>query len=146
MLEVLAGLRTPTEAAQALEVGAQRYYLLEARALAGLLAACEPRGRGPVRSAEKALAESRKECQKLRQQVSRYQALARASQRTVGISAPVRPKSRVQGQGKGRGKRRPVVRALRAIEGLKRDLEGPQAPAASAEAAEGGPAEAESAR
>src|SRR5207237_1267514 len=42
VLEVLAGARTPTEAAQALELCVPRYYQLESRALRGLLAACEP--------------------------------------------------------------------------------------------------------
>jgi len=46
ILEVLAGGRTPTEAAQALEISVPRYYQLEGRALRGLVAACEPRPRG----------------------------------------------------------------------------------------------------
>src|SRR5947209_17562740 len=46
ILEVLAGARSPTEAAQALGVSLPRYYLLEARALGGLLAACEPQPPG----------------------------------------------------------------------------------------------------
>ncbi len=43
ILEVLAGVRTPTDAAAALEISLPRYYLWEQRALAGLVAACEPR-------------------------------------------------------------------------------------------------------
>src|SRR5262245_30685610 len=56
ILEVLAGARTPTQAAQALGLSLPRYYLLESRALHGILVACERRsvGRGP--SAESALA------------------------------------------------------------------------------------------
>src|SRR5260370_37614406 len=42
ILEVLAGARSPTDAAVALGVSLPRYYLLEEKALAGLLAACEP--------------------------------------------------------------------------------------------------------
>src|SRR5580658_649043 len=46
ILEVLAGGRTPTQAAQALSVSLPRYYQVEARGLRGLLTACEPRPRG----------------------------------------------------------------------------------------------------
>ena len=49
ILDVLAGSRTPPQAAEALGVSLPRYYQLEARALGGLVAACEsrPRGRQP---------------------------------------------------------------------------------------------------
>ena len=47
ILEVLAGVRSPADAAKTLEISLPRYYLLEQRALAGLLAACEVRTKGP---------------------------------------------------------------------------------------------------
>src|SRR5262249_7411877 len=50
ILEVLAGGRTPVQAAQPLAVSLSRYYLLEEKALHGLLAACEPAPRGPRRT------------------------------------------------------------------------------------------------
>ena len=56
ILEVLAGARTPTAAAQALGVSLTRYYLLEEKALVGLLAACEPQPRGPGADAGRRLA------------------------------------------------------------------------------------------
>ena len=40
ILEVLAGVRRPSEAAQVLEISLPRYYQLEQRALAGLVSAC----------------------------------------------------------------------------------------------------------
>src|SRR5262249_32036194 len=43
LLEVLAGVRTPTEVAAQLAISLTRYYIIESRALQGLLAACEPR-------------------------------------------------------------------------------------------------------
>ena len=43
ILEVLAGVRTPGEAAKVLEITAARYYQLETRALGGLVKALEPR-------------------------------------------------------------------------------------------------------
>jgi hypothetical protein len=47
ILEVLAGVLRPAEAAELLETSLPRYYLWEKRALVGLLAACEPTPRGP---------------------------------------------------------------------------------------------------
>jgi hypothetical protein len=46
ILEVLAGLRTPAEAAQSLQISLPRYYVLETRALEGLVAGCEPKPLG----------------------------------------------------------------------------------------------------
>ena len=40
ILEVLAGVRTPTDAAAAMGISVPRYYLWEQRALEGLVAAC----------------------------------------------------------------------------------------------------------
>src|SRR4030095_4001157 len=47
ILEVLAGVRTPTDAAGTLGVSPPRYYALESRALGGLLEACPRRPQGP---------------------------------------------------------------------------------------------------
>ncbi|QVL31033.1 hypothetical protein KIH39_19585 [Telmatocola sphagniphila] len=43
ILEVLAGARTPTDAATAVGISLPNYYQVETRALQGLLKACEPR-------------------------------------------------------------------------------------------------------
>jgi hypothetical protein len=88
ILEVLAGARTPTEAAAALAVSVPRYYQLESAALKGLLAACTPKSRGPVPSPDKELTTLRRENQRLRHEVTRQQTLVRAAQRTVGLAAP----------------------------------------------------------
>jgi hypothetical protein len=50
ILEVLAGVRTPAQAAEALSVSLPRYYQLETRALRGLVASCEARPKGPGRT------------------------------------------------------------------------------------------------
>ncbi len=50
ILEVLAGVRTPTCAAEALAISLPRYYQWEERALEGLLLACEPRPLGRMRT------------------------------------------------------------------------------------------------
>ena len=78
ILEVLAGARTPTEAATALELSVPRYYQLEAQALRGLLAACEPKPKGRVRVAKSEVQTLSKENQRLQRELTKHQALARA--------------------------------------------------------------------
>jgi hypothetical protein len=115
ILEVLAGGRTPNEAATVLGISPPRYYLLEQRALTGLVAACEPRPVGKTISMKHRVAVLEKELVRLRQECARQQALVRAAQRTVGLAPPPSPKPAAKLSGKkGRRKRRPAVRALRA--------------------------------
>src|SRR6516165_9468766 len=85
ILEVLAGLRGPAEAAQVLGISLARYYQVERRALDGLLAGCEPRRRGAGQRGPSELATLRQECSRLRRECARQQALVRAAQRTVGL-------------------------------------------------------------
>ena len=66
ILEVLAGARTPTEAAQALGLSLPRYYQLESRALRGLVATCEPRPKGRQRSVESEVAGLKREIERWR--------------------------------------------------------------------------------
>src|SRR6516225_1231660 len=68
VLEVLAGVRTPVEAAQQLDISLTRDSIDEGRALQGLVAACAPRPRGRVRSPDSELAAVRRECDQLRRQ------------------------------------------------------------------------------
>jgi len=128
ILEVLAGVRTPTDAAKALGVPVPRYYLWEQRALAGLVAACEPRPPGKAASQRHQIAVLQKEVAQLTQECARQQALARAAQRTLGLGPPVSAKpagksvSPTVGKaaaGKKTRKRRPTVRALKAVAGLR---------------------------
>lgn len=127
ILEVLAGTRTPTQAAEAIGISVPRYYLLEIQALHGLLLACEPRSLGRQQSAESALAALRRECEQLRRDCARQQALVRAAQRTIGLPppAPAQPEK----NGKKRRRRRPMARALRAAARLQ-PVEAGTAPAA----------------
>src|SRR5262249_23154481 len=118
ILEVLAGARTPTEAAATLELSVPRYYQLEAQALRGLLEACEPRPKGRGRTVKTELDTLRKENQRLQREMSRHQALARAAQRAVGLS-PTTPI--VNKSGKKPRKRR-VARALSVAARLKQDV------------------------
>lgn len=109
ILEVLAGARTPTEAAAALEMSVPRYYQVEAQALRGLLAACEPKPIGRVRSTDSELAALRQQTQRLEREITRQQALLRAAQRAVGLAPPA--PAPIAKNGKKTRKRR-VARAL----------------------------------
>ena len=107
VLEVLAGARSPSEAAQVIGVTLPAYYQIEARALQGLIDACEPRKRGrqPLGVAP--------DVERLRAEVLRQQSLLRSLQRSIGLQAdesvPAAP---------GRRGRKPSVRALRAARKL----------------------------
>ena len=120
ILEVLAGLRSAPQAAAALKISVNHYYLLERQALQGLVAACEPRPKGQrvdqqrqLRALERALERSQRDCQ-------RQAALVRATQRAVGLPATASPAETTPGKGR-RGKpgksaprrRATSIRALR---------------------------------
>jgi hypothetical protein len=107
VLEVLAGARTPTEAAQALEVSVPRYYQLETRALRGLLSACEPLPQGRLPNPGHELARLQRDKERLQREVLRQQALVRAAQRGVGLPAPPPPPRKP-----GTKTRRRLARAL----------------------------------
>ena len=116
ILEVLAGGRTPTEAAAALGISPPRYYLLEERALKGLVAACRRRPRGRVKTSEWEAEKLRGEVKRLERECGRWQALVRAAHRTVGLAAPAPSKPE---PGRKWRRRSPVARALRAAKALK---------------------------
>ncbi len=110
ILEVLAGLRGATDAAQDLGIALQAYYQLEERAVKGLVMACEPRPPGPKRDYPREVEALQKEKDRLLAENARYQALVRTSQLSVGLD-PDKPKKRST----KRRNRQPTVRALRAI-------------------------------
>jgi hypothetical protein len=132
VLEVLGGLRTPSEAAAAVGCSVHHYYLLERKAVAGLLASCEPQPKGPHEpSAEKKLAALKRELETCRRECLRQAALVRATQRAVGLPAvPSSSKKSGKASGEAGGKkksakrRRPTVRALRAAETVRRNSSG----------------------
>ena len=115
ILEVLAGLRTPAQAAQATEMSLPRYYQLEAQAVAGLVRACErqPKGRGRAPNVAATLV---KENERLKRDLSRQQTLVRLAQRSVGLSSST-------SSAKGRRKRKPTTRALVAAERLRAEAD-----------------------
>jgi hypothetical protein len=117
VLEVLAGARTPADAASALGVSIGCYYNAETRAIAGLVAACEPLSSAQRRSSEVELATLKKENERLQRDAARHLALARVAQRTIGVSAPSQPTK----DAKGKKRRAPRVRALKAVKELAVD-------------------------
>jgi len=115
ILEVLAGLRTPAQAAEAVAVSLPRYYQLEARALAGLVRACERQPAGRRRGPPDPAAVLAKENERLKRELGRQQTLVRLAQRSVGLGPPP--------PAKGRRKRRPTKRALVAAQRLRAEAD-----------------------
>jgi hypothetical protein len=126
ILEVLAGARTPGQAAQALGVSLQRYFQLETRAMQALVTGCEARPRGPTPSAAKELAALRRQQERLQRELARQQSLVRLAQRSIGLTPPPAPPPKPS---PGKKNRRPVVRALHAAQQLQRPTQ--EAPPAS---------------
>jgi hypothetical protein len=125
ILEVLAGERTPTEAARALGLSVTRYYQVESRALRGLLVACEPAVKGRARSAFKEVTALRQDKERLQREVLRQQALVRAAQRSVGLTPPP-PLPTARSAGKRIRKQR-VARALTVAARLQQQTPDPVA-------------------
>jgi hypothetical protein len=126
ILEVLAGVLRPAEAAKLLETSLPRYYLWEKRALAGLLAACEPAPRGPRLDVARQIATLQRENRRLQRECARQQALVRAAERGLGLArlsllkSPAKQQEEPPGSnGKRRRARRPTVRALKASQRLR---------------------------
>lgn len=118
ILEVLAGVRTPADAAKTLNISLPRYYLLEQRALTGLLAACEARSKGRQRSVEREITKLERELALSQRECTRQQALLRATQRAVGLAAVPPSKAAEKNGGKKTRRRRPTARALRAARAI----------------------------
>jgi hypothetical protein len=118
ILEVLSGLRSAGEGAQALGISLMRYYVLETRALQGLIGALEPRPRGRRQSAEDRLGALGRENRRLAHELGRMQGLVRAAQRSVGL-APVGRKIGAKDPKTGRRRRRPHVRAQGVVAALR---------------------------
>jgi hypothetical protein len=133
VLDVLAGASSPTTAAAALDVSLPRYYLLEQRAIEGLVTACEPRSGGRALSPHRELDVLRKQLDRLERECMRYQTLLRIAQRTIGLVPPADSTAKNKGAAKAKRTRRPTARALVAARTLRADE--PDAAASIQEAA-----------
>src|SRR5271156_6163681 len=120
ILEVLAGARTPTQAAQALGLSLARYYFLEDQALAALVLACEPQPRGRSPDDGRRVARLERDCKRWQRECARQQTLVRLAQRSIGLTPPAPPPA-AKDKGKKRRCRRPVVRALAAAQQLREE-------------------------
>lgn len=120
ILEVLAGVRTPSEICEALGIAMARYYQLESRALEGFVQACEPRPKGRQRGPESQVYLMEQELERTRRENNRLSALVRVARRAAGVNeTPVRK----QEPGRKRRKRKASPRALRAISVLRAQQE-----------------------
>lgn len=120
VLEVLSGLKGPSEGAEALKVSLPRYYVLETRALEGLVKALEPREKGKRGPAvENRLDELSQERDRLKADLERMKSLVRAAQRSVGLPQSGESRRDKAVKGKGGKKRRKVNRARRVLSRLK---------------------------
>ena len=117
LLEVLAGVRTPAEAAGELAVSLPRYYQLEQRALQGLVRGCEPPPRGRVASPEGELARLRQENARLTKECQRQQALVRLARQAAGLANPALKTGK---GGEAGGTRRRPRRSARGHEAARR--------------------------
>ena len=79
VLAVLAGEKTTAQASAMMGVSLPRYYQLESRALEGMVLVLEPRPKGGQRTPESEIKALNKENQRLRRELTRVQALARAT-------------------------------------------------------------------
>ncbi len=123
ILEVLAGERSTTSAAELIGVSPVRYYAIESRAIAGLIGACAPKPPGAAPGsgdADRVLRRAIAEKDGLTAQVRRLHALLRSAQRSLGV-APVEakpePAARADGK-KPKRHRRARVRALTLVRRL----------------------------
>ncbi|HJZ93059.1 MAG TPA: hypothetical protein VKE40_19440 [Gemmataceae bacterium] len=92
------GGAAPPQAAEVLGVSLPRYYQLEDRGVTGLTLACEARPRGRQADAQTELHALKKENERLKKELARYQSLVRLTQRTVGVPPRPRPRSGKRGR------------------------------------------------
>lgn len=129
VLECLAGATGPQEASRAMGVALARYYQLEARALASLVGALEPRPRGRQESEAALQRKAGLERVRLERELHRYQALYRTVQKSLGIGPRPQPVSEEKGKRKRRLRR--VTRGERLAVELRSVTPSPAAPPAS---------------
>jgi hypothetical protein len=122
VLDVLAGVRLPAQAAQDAGISLPSYYHLEQRVLDAIVRACEPRPKGKIRSPQRQVEQLQRQVKRLEQECARQQALVRAAHRTIGLTPPAaKPaaKPAEKTNGKRHRQRRPTVRALKAAKLLR---------------------------
>src|SRR6516225_3410590 len=120
VLEVLAGVRTPAEAAGELGVSLPRYYQMEQRALQGLVRGCEPPPRGRVASGAGEVARLRRDNERLTRACQRQQALVRLARQAAGLANPAAKPGQAS---EPRSTKRRIVRGQEAARRLRQQAE-----------------------
>ena len=123
VLEVLAGVLGTSEAAQILGMAPPRYYVLETRAMQGLIDALEPKPRGRKKTEASRIKDLEGEIKRLTRELRRAQSLARNATRALGLGAA---KTKVEKAAKASGtkRRRGRPRGLRAAKALREGGDG----------------------
>ena len=126
VLEVMSGEKGPPEAAEALGISAMRYYVLEERALQGMVVALEPRPKGPRgASPEETVRRVEKDRDRMKREVGRMQAVLRMMRKSVHLREPVAG-TRVN----GKKRRKPQGRVQKMLARLRPATGAPVAEAA----------------
>jgi hypothetical protein len=129
ILEVLCGLRSAGEGAEALGISLPRYYVLETRALQGLIDALEPLPRGRQKKPADIIEDLHADKARLEREIGRLQSLVRVAQRAVGLPAaesmraPSKRKSKATASGTKKKRRRHTNRAGKAVAALRKQVE-----------------------
>ncbi len=129
ILEVLCGLRSASEGAEALGISLPRYYVLETRALQGLIDALEPLPRGRKKKPADIIEDLQADKARLERDLCRMQSLVRVAQRSVGLPAAesMRPaskrKSKAGDGDRKKRRRRHTNRAGKAVAALRKQAE-----------------------
>lgn len=115
VLEVLSGVISATDAATALGVDVSRYYVLEKRALAGMVLGCEPvkPGGGRRDDLEREVESLRKENKRLQGEAMRFEALARTAAMASGFNGEKAQKARKSPRRRTPPRGQKVSRSLR---------------------------------
>lgn len=128
VLESVCGLCSVEEASARLGIAPPRYYVLETRALQGLIAALEPLPRGRRQTPQSKIEEIARENARLQRDLRRYQALHRAATRAMGIAPKPAGSADIPKAKKRRMRKR--TRAERVVEILRRPTPEPAVAAA----------------
>jgi hypothetical protein len=112
ILEVLGGLRTATAASEVLSLPLARYYVLERRAVLGMVQALGPRPRGRPRSDEERMRQLTAEVERLRAEVTRVESLYRITQRAIGVPSELARPGATATRGRSQGRSKPRVKRI----------------------------------
>ena len=119
ILEVMSGARSAQEGSEVLGISPVRYYVLEDRALQGIVKALEPRPKGRrMQTPEDALKAVEREREKYKREVGRLQTLLRMVRKSVHLQEP-RSVRGVGTMASGKKVKKPLRRVEKLLQRLK---------------------------